>query len=100
MDNIVEAFLRELSDENESKSYQKRISIAKDWHQNRKITDFSVGIKVDIRSPEYVWCSGIIRKIHWRMDTNLKIMLVHYEGSPNIYDEEIWEGSVRLAAHK
>jgi hypothetical protein len=76
------------------------MAATKDWHQSRKVADFCVGIKVDIRSPEYVWCSGIIRKISWRMDTNSKIALVHYEGFPNIYDEEIWEGSARLATYK
>jgi len=57
-------------------------------------------MKVDVRSPEYVWTTGIIRKIAWRIDNNTKIALVHYEGFPNIYDEEIWENSARLANYQ
>lgn len=101
MDNIIETFVNELPDNNvEYNDYKHRVQMTKQWHKDRKIDQLKVGMKVDVRSPEYVWTTGIIRKIAWRMDLNTKIALVHYEGFPNIYDEEIWESSARLAKDK
>ena len=100
LDNIIETFVKDLNDKNEEfNDYKYRVQMTKEWHKERKIEQLKVGMRVDVRSPEYVWTTGIIRKIAWRMDLNTKIALVHYEGFPNIYDEEIWESSARLAKH-
>ena len=38
-----------------------------------------VGKKIDVRSPDYVWCVGIIKKIIYKQDKNLKQIIIHYE---------------------
>ena len=106
LDNVIDITISRFGTAEEYSDYKRRIKDTKAWHTARKPLSLSVGMKVDIRSPEYIWACGIIKKIKYRTDINIKIYLIHYEvffvvlkyqGFPNIYDEEIWESSSRLA---
>lgn len=55
-------------------------------------------MRVDIRSPEYVWCVGIIKRILFRGENQKRLIVVTYENLPSIYNEEIIENSSRLVA--
>lgn len=99
LDNLIQAFLT--SNENKAyiEGYNKRKEENRIWNENRKINEFYVGMKLDIRSPEYVWCVGIIKRILFRGENQKRLIVITYENLPSIYNEEIIENSGRLAAH-
>lgn len=66
------------------------------WNENRKNDNFYIGMKLDISSPEYIWCVGIVKRIFFRGEKQ-KYIAVTYDKFPNIYNEEIGENSNRLA---
>ena len=70
-----------------------------DYLKNKALTDVEVGDMVDIRTPEYVWSEGIIRRIVYKPDSGIKVAFIHYMDLPNSFDEEIRLKSTRLAKH-
>ena len=56
-------------------------------------------MKLDINSPEDVWCVGIIKRILFRGERK-KFVVVTYENLPVIYNEEIIVTSNRLSNFK
>lgn len=67
--------------------------------ENKTVTKLEVGDLVDIRTPEYVWCEGIVRRVVYKPESGIKVAFIHYMGLPNSFDEEICFSSSRLAKH-
>jgi len=99
LDRFIEAMLLclDLPEELESLRVRKQNNL---HYQREKIpVGLEVGKKIDILSPERVWTIGIIRRVSLHADTRIKQILIHYEGLPNIFDEELTETSSRLAKY-
>lgn len=58
-----------------------------------------MGDLVDVRTPEYVWTEGIVRKLSYKSESGNKLVFIHYTDLPNSFDEEICIQSLRLAKH-
>ena len=95
-DALIENMILLSEDENLLKCYKDRIEQNRIWNENRKIENFHIGMKLDISSPEYIWCVGIVKRIFFRGEKQ-KYIAVSYDKFPNIYNEEIGENSNRLA---
>lgn len=54
-------------------------------------------MQLDVRDTEYVWCVGKIKKIINQHGSQSKLLLIHYEGWSDFYDEFINENSNKLA---
>ncbi len=73
---------------------------------SRRVQNIEVGQLIDVRSPEYVWCTGIIKRIIYRQEIQCKIITVHYQvkvcnqGFPSEFDDHIAENSCRLARYR
>ncbi len=67
-DSIIEKIIKSSNDQELAKDYKERIEANKKWNINRKISVFEIGLKLDVSSPEYVWCVGIIKRILYRGD--------------------------------
>lgn len=98
LDNLIQVFLDSCDDRTFIESYTQRKEENRLWTERRKLQEFYVGKKIDIRSPEYVWCVGIIKRILFRGENQKRLIVVTYENLPSIYNEEIVENSSRLAA--
>ena len=111
----------------EYEDFLKRVNTNKDWNKNKKfynsflkkkkkificrVKSFSVGDKIDVRDPRYIWCEGTIQRIINRYEKKAKYVVIHYEvhsfyhlnlkmliqGLSHKYDEEISEHSQRFA---
>lgn len=81
-----------------------------------RVKSFSVGDKIDVRDPRYIWCEGTVQRIINRYEKKSKYIVIHYEvfsfsiknnvfsynknffkGLSHKYDEEISEHSQRFA---
>ena len=100
LDNLIENMLNTMGDQDELNDYKKRKAETARWIRDKKVGALEVGKKIDIRSPEYIWCVGVIRRIVFKPDTGTKVIYVHYEGLPNAFDEELSEKSSRLAKYR
>lgn len=95
---IVEQFLTKNKEfEEDLKDYKERKESHRDWVEAKVIKDVEVGMKLDVRTPEHIWCKGIIKRIFHRYEAKTKTLIIHYKGFSNHYDEEIAETSPRLA---
>ena len=84
----------------EREDYVRRKKEYDDYIKDRVVNDLEVGDLVDVRTPEYVWCEGIVRRLIFKPETRLKVALIHYTGLPNCFDDEICLRSSRIARHK
>lgn len=100
MDSIIENVLSTMELEEELEDLRRRKINTLNWKMDKDVPFIEVGNRVDIRSPEFIWCVGVIRRIAIRADKRIRVALVHYEGFPNSFDEEIPENSPRLAKHR
>ncbi len=46
---------------------------------NKRVKNFAVGDKIDVRDPSYIWCEGTIYRIINRYDKKCKFIVVHFE---------------------
>lgn len=83
----------------EKEDYVRRKKEYEDYLENKTVTKLEVGDLVDIRTPEYVWCEGIVRRVVYKPESGIKVAFIHYMGLPNSFDEEICFSSSRLAKH-
>lgn len=44
-----------------------------------RVKSFSVGDKIDVRDPRYIWCEGTIQRIINRYEKKAKYVVIHYE---------------------
>lgn len=99
LDTLVEKLVLTRCSPSEKENFKKRKEEQVDRAKKKKLDKVRVGQKVDIRSKEYVWCVGIIRRIIFKHESKAKILFIHYEGFPNLLDEELSAKSSRLASH-
>ena len=75
----------------------KRCHMTKEWKDSHTITEPKIGMELDVRDTEYIWCRGSIEKIVTTFKSKSKLLYVHYDGWNRYYDEFIWDHSPRLA---
>lgn len=44
-----------------------------------RLMNIEVGKKLDIRSHEQIWCVGVIRRISYKQESQLRTLYVHFE---------------------
>lgn len=44
-----------------------------------RVKSFSVGDKIDVRDPRYIWCEGTVQRIINRYEKKSKYVVIHYE---------------------
>ncbi len=79
-------------------NYTKRKDDNRAWNNSKKQKRATIGAFVDIRSPEFVWCVGVVKKILFRGENQKRFLVITYKDLPAIYNEEIMESSNRLAS--
>lgn len=94
---MIETFLKNVEDKRLYYDYVKRKEDNKAWNINKKHKKATIGALVDIRSPEFVWCVGVVKKIIFRGEKQKRYLVITYKDLPAIYNEEIMESSNRLA---
>jgi hypothetical protein len=57
-----------------------------------------VGDKVDVRSLDYVWCTGTIKLIIEQINRD-PLLVIHKEGFANEWDELLYRNSPRVAVY-
>lgn len=100
LDNLVEKLLDTLDNAEELEDFKLRKAEAKSYILEKRPQNMEVGQKVDVRSFEYVWCVGVIKKILYKQETRSKVLSIHYEGFPTEFNESISENSSRLARYR
>lgn len=80
-----------------AKSLAERKEAHRKQVEARTVREFVVGMDVDVRSPEMVWCEGVVRRILFRGEHGKRLIIVNYKGRPSTLNEEIPDGSERLA---
>ena len=100
LDNLVEKLLDSLDNAEELEDFKLRRAEAKSYILDKRPQNLEVGQKVDVRSFEYVWCVGVIKKILFKQETRSKVLSIHYEGFPTEFNESISENSSRLARYR
>lgn len=83
----------------EKEDYVRRKKEYEDYLKKKVLEDVEVGDMVDIRTPEYVWTEGIVRRLVYKPESGVKVAFIHYMDLPNSFDEEICLKSSRLATH-
>ena len=99
VDSLVENVLSTMNMQEELMDLHKRKHEVLQFQKDRQAAVYEVGRKIDVRGREHVWCVGVIRRIVVKSDRRLRGILVHYEGFPNSFDEEIPERSDRFARY-
>ncbi len=79
LDNLVEKLLETLDNAEELEDFKLRKLEAKSYIIEKRPQNLEVGQKVDVRSFEYVWCVGVIKKILYKQETRSKVLSIHYE---------------------
>ena len=69
------------------------------WRLSREVSlnFLKIGVKVDIRDTELIWCKGEIKDIYYKKDNEVEAVLVHYTQWHKMYDEVIYFPSSRIA---
>lgn len=57
-----------------------------------------MGDKVDVRSLDYVWCTGTIKLIIEQINRD-PLLVIHKEGFANEWDELLYRNSPRVAVY-
>lgn len=78
LDSIVEQLVADSGDRSEQLDYASRKRQRKEYQENRRLATVETGKLLDVRSPEHVWCVGVIKKVYYRQDANAKGLLIHY----------------------
>ena len=99
IDSIIDSQLSLLHPD-EKIRYKARLDEHKRYQELKTIKEFCVGMVLDVRSPEMVWCEGIVKKILYKRDTSKRMIIVKYKNIPTAFNEEISESSERLATHR
>ena len=100
IDNIIESMLQTINDPEEMRDMLERKKELKKYVSDRKCQNLEVGQKIDVRSPEYVWCVGVIKRLIYKQETRSKSISIHYEGFPTEYNETVSEHSSRIARYR
>ena len=79
LDNLVEKLLENLNNPEELEDFRVRKTEAKNFSIEKRPQNMEVGQKVDVRTFEYVWCVGVIKKILYKQETRSKVLSIHYE---------------------
>lgn len=79
LDNLVEKLLENLNNPEELEDFRVRKTEAKNFAIEKRPQNMEVGQKVDVRTFEYVWCVGVIKKILYKQETRSKVLSIHYE---------------------
>lgn len=66
------------------------------WQLSKKVGDFKVGDRIDVRDTGYIWCIGVIKMIVESISQE-PILAIHYEGWNQWYDEFLPLSSPRIA---
>lgn len=104
MDNMIDKMLKESGDEELLTEYRERVQRNKSWNRQRMISEFRVGMSLDVQNKEYIWLVGVVKKMVIRAK-NFKFLIIGYrvgvhanqKGLSSVYDEEIICTSNRLA---
>ena len=71
--------IRTLDDPYFHADFNKRTMETKELNSRRRVTSFAVGMKIDFRSTEYVWCEAVVKRIIFRGRNNHKHIIVSFE---------------------
>jgi len=99
IDSLIENMLVTLRLPEELEDLQKRRDKSNEFFTQKKVGILEVGTRVDIQSPEQIWCSGIVKRIFLKAEKKDRMVSIHFEGFPSNFDEELPESSGRLARH-
>ena len=62
-----------------SECYKERVEEHRVWSESRRVWEVSVGMKVDARDTEDIWCVGVILEIRKNL-RHANTLLIHYQG--------------------
>ena len=94
---MIEKLINTKCSDSEKKDYNQRKIDYSQWVENKKLGLVKIGDKIDVRTRDYVWAVGIVRRIIFKHENKSKYVIVHYEGFPNAFDEELSISSSRVA---
>ena len=93
-ENTIQKYISQNPEQEKNYSERKKEYIF--WKNQKKITNFEIEKKYDIKDTENIWCIGIIKKIV-KNTNHADTLFVHYLGWDEIYDEFICSNSERIA---
>lgn len=92
LDYIIEQYL----DPQALSELQQRRTQYKNWQKLRYLDEVEVGMKIDCKDTEDIWCPAVIKLIIDRVNS-IPLLLIHYDGWHSMYDELFPKNSPRLA---
>ncbi|EAR86856.1 carrier protein, putative (macronuclear) [Tetrahymena thermophila SB210] len=95
LDNLIQEFI-ERNHPSELQNFNKRKAECIQQRQKKQISDWQIGMKIDIRDSNNIWCVGIISRIQPNKNNQAQNIVVCYVNNLNI-QEELPCASSRLA---
>ena len=92
LDYIIEQYL----DPEALSDFKQRRKQYENWQKLRSLDKVEVGMKVDCKDTEDIWCPAAIKLIIDHGD-QAPLLLIHYDGWHTMYDELLPKNSPRLA---
>jgi hypothetical protein len=80
MDNLIDRVLRQIGNRDMVSKYLSRVEDNKNWNHQRLVSDFRVGMSLDVQTKEYVWLRGVVKKMVIRSQ-NFKFIRIGYRVS-------------------
>jgi hypothetical protein len=68
-----------VEDESLETAYRAREQELGDWHRKKTVSNPRVGMKIDVRDTEDIWCIGIIKQVIAN-ESHSQTLLIHYQG--------------------
>ncbi|KAM3136016.1 hypothetical protein pb186bvf_011821 [Paramecium bursaria] len=91
IDQLVKTYIVDTGDIELRNYYFQRLQQLDDDIQKKKISEFSIGMQLDVMDTEQIWCVGIVKSMR------KGCLLIHYDGWHQIFDEFIAMNSPRLS---
>ncbi|CDW85689.1 zinc binding [Stylonychia lemnae] len=96
IDNVIDQLVLNSQNKEQIEIWEKQKLDHKTWTDQRKLKNVEVGDLVDMRDNVYIWC---VATVTMKIEKANKepLLIVHYEGWNNYYDEFVKISSIRLA---
>lgn len=105
LDQLISDFIERFQPE-ETDDHHKRIVACRNWSDSkqykaiyRSLKTIDVGQKLDVRDPNYIWCSATVIRLISKISEPQRYLRITYDGFDHSYDEDVHPMSPRVAIH-